>query len=83
MRNSYKAKIKQFTNKFPNKSREEMERHLNKVRSDFQADEGTVRERYRRYLTRIEKLGLRSLPSFTSYSYVVYCKEKIELDWLQ
>ena len=77
--NSYEVKIKQFTNKFPNRTREQLINNLNTVRKQFKA-----KEKYQLFLSRVAPLNLPSPPSFTSWKYVVYYKFKFEdLDYLK
>ena len=82
--NSYEIKIKQFTNKFRNRTREQLINNLNTVRKQFKTDEGKVKEKYQIFLKRIAPLNLPSPPSFTSWKYVVYYKHNFEdLDYLK
>lgn len=81
--NSYETKLKQFTNKFPDKTREQLEKHMDYVRETFQKQDGTVKERYRRYLDLLEERNEPAKPSYTAYTYVCYYKHNFDLHWLQ
>lgn len=80
--NSYDVKLKQFTNKFPGRTREQMIKNMNIFRDNFKKENGTVKEKYNNFLTLIKPLNLPSPPSFTSWKYTVYCKEEFKLEWM-
>ena len=77
MKESYKVKIKQFCNKYKNPT----EQTLENARKHFRADKLrlSVRECYDAFLERINSEDMKdpkNLPSWTSWKYVVYCKEE-------
>lgn len=84
MKESYKVKLRQFCNKFPNHSQEMMLMHLKATQRIFKEDKKrTVRQKYDLYLQLLEEKNIdrKGNPSYTSWSYVVYCKEPFEALW--
>ena len=84
MKEGYKVKLRQFCNKFPNHTQEMLLKHMQVTQRLFKEDkERTVKQKYDRYLQILEenKVDRKSNPSYTSWSYVVYCKEPFEALW--
>jgi len=76
---SYKVKLRQFCNKYKNPT----EQLLWETRDNFRDDKqyATVKECYEAFLERTNPEDLKdpkSSPSYTSWSYVGYCKEEFD-----
>ena len=75
MKEAYKVKLRQFCNKYKNPSRSLLEQTRDTFLDDKQY--ATVKECYEAFLERLNREDLKdpsNPPSYTSWSYVGYCK---------
>lgn len=76
MLTAYETKLKQFTNKFKNPTLALLLNTKNQFKDDKHY--ATVKECYEAFLERLDHnlLVKNNPPAFTSWKYVVYCKDE-------